>query len=460
MKKAPKLELEEMITRIVASKSKAYEKFNDPIIDWKNTPPTHYTFVCKRCGKHVPRRIGVSKTSGLLSHTNKCRTEQEQPNLREFGITGSSNQLSSEDVCEYFALWVAKDGRPNRIVGDQYLRKLVAPQCHGYIPHCATIAQDVKIMYNATQAKITARLELTSVFHIALDMFQADNGYDFMGIVLFHQDMVKDKSPIISRFLLECLTFGGDSHMGLALANAVYDVLCKSKIQDQVWAVVCDNVSNNAKMMEHLADYGLKRLTGPCDCVFCMLHVVNLVAKAITSEFHKKPKSNNNNNNDDEQYKIIDFDEAEVDVEDIDEDDVEHAPSWALAGDEGDPFINIKLPVLESGTPEVLKSTRVGTVLIKAAKFAHKLCYSAKVKKVFKEMCVEKEVETPHNVQHDQKMRWNSTGNMSTDTKRTFPTIVTAQQDPRLTIPHSQRLVMEDLNFITGLITLLNVMTR
>ncbi|KAG9082047.1 hypothetical protein FS749_007151 [Ceratobasidium sp. UAMH 11750] len=460
MKKAPELELEEMINRIKSSKSKAYEKFNDPIIDWKNTPPTHYMFTCKGCGKHVPRRIGVSETSGLLSHTNKCRAENKQSNLQEHGITGASTQLTQEDVREYFALWVAEDGQPNRIVGDRYLRKLISPQCHGYIPHRETVARDIKVIYNATQAEITARLaELTGTFHIALDMFQADNGYDFMGIVLFHQGLAKDKSPTINRFLLECLTFGGESHTGLALANAVYDVLCKFKIQDRVWAVVCDNASNNAKMMEHLADYGLNRLTGPRDRVFCMLHVINLAAKAIASEFRKKqPKSHDDDedNDDEEQYEVIDFEnDTEVDLEDIDEDDVEHAASCALAGDEEDPFVNIELPVLESGTPEAIESVRVGTILVKTAKFAHKVRYSAKAKKVFKEACVEKDVETPHNVRRDQKTRWNLTGNMSSDAKRTFPAIVAAQQDPRLAIPRSQRLVMDDLKYLNGLITLL-----
>ncbi|KAG9074366.1 hypothetical protein FS749_014088 [Ceratobasidium sp. UAMH 11750] len=146
MKKAPKLELEEMIAWIAASKSKVYEKFKDPIIDWKNNPPTHYTFICEGCG----------------NCTNKCHTEQEQANLQDFGIAGSSSQLSSEDVfVEYFALRVAKDRWPHHIISNQYLCKLITPQSHGYIPHHATVTRDIKIMYNMTQAEMIVQLAVS-----------------------------------------------------------------------------------------------------------------------------------------------------------------------------------------------------------------------------------------------------------------------------------------------------------
>ncbi|KAG9097740.1 hypothetical protein FS749_005630 [Ceratobasidium sp. UAMH 11750] len=303
---------------------------------------------------------------------NKCCAEDKQGDLQQYGITGPLSPLTEEDMREYIPLWVAKDRQPYRIIGDRYLCKLIAPQGRGYIPHCETIAQDIKIMSNATQAKIMAQLA--------------------------------------------------------------------------VWGIVCNNTSNNATMMEHITEYGLKRLTRPNDRVFCMLHVINLAAQL-------KPHNDDNN---EEQYDIVDFDQLEVDPADIDENDVEHAPSWALCGDDDeDPFVNIELPAIEPGTPEALESARVGTILIKIVKFARRLRYLSKVKKIFKEVCVEKEVETPHNMRRDQKMHWNSTSDMSGDMKRTFPAIVATQQDPRLAIPHSQRLVMEDLKYINGLITLL-----
>ncbi|KAG9075590.1 hypothetical protein FS749_012724, partial [Ceratobasidium sp. UAMH 11750] len=83
---------------------------------------------------------------------------RNRQNLQDFGIAGSSSQLSSEDVFEYFALQVAKDRWPNHIISDQYLRKPITPQSHGYIPHHATVTRDIKIMYNMTQAEMIVQL--------------------------------------------------------------------------------------------------------------------------------------------------------------------------------------------------------------------------------------------------------------------------------------------------------------
>lgn len=46
-----------------------------------------------------------------------------------------------------------------------------------------------------------------------------------------------------------------------------------------MWGVMCDNTSNNAAMMKHLEKSKLKCLNGALARVFCILHVLNLVAK-------------------------------------------------------------------------------------------------------------------------------------------------------------------------------------
>ncbi|KAG8702803.1 hypothetical protein FRC08_003238 [Ceratobasidium sp. 394] len=400
-------ELEACIARITTSKSSAHETFEDPIMDYKVSPPTHYSFKCKNCGKYVPHCINVSETSGLINHANRCITHTKQTNILDgYGITGPSATLNQEDMHEFFALW---------------LRKLLDPQARKYMPHRNTISEDIKRIYKSMQEEITAKLvSIPGVFHLALDMCQVGNGEDYLGIVFFHLGKPERKPIRVEHFLLECLSFGGELHTGEALAWAVHDVLCKFKIQDHVWGVVCNNASNNTKMVDHLVQYGLKRLTGLKSRVFCLLHVLNLMAQAIMYGFRKSQLTTNSGKDDEDGYDLLlDIDNNLSDAEDGDDND--HAPSWALGVDEEDPFIVVELPTVEPGSPEVLESAQVGRVLFKLAKFTHKLRYSPKACATFKRVCAKKEVKCPHSVRHDIMTRWNSLGDMSKDGDRTFP---------------------------------------
>ncbi|KAG9096664.1 hypothetical protein FS749_008000 [Ceratobasidium sp. UAMH 11750] len=363
-------EVEACIAHIKTSKSSAYETFEDPIMDYKVSPPTHYSFKCKNCGKYVPHCINVSKTSGLINHANHCITHTKQTDILDgYRITGPSATLNQEDMREFFALWVCKNARPFQICNDRFLHKLLDPQARKYMPHCNTISKDIKRIYKATQEEITAKLvSIPGVFHLALDMCQVGNGEDYLGIVFFHLGKPECKSIGVEHFLLECLSFGGESHTGEALAWAVHDVLCKFKIQDRVWGVVCNNDSNNAKMVDHLVQYGLKRLTGPKSRVFCLLHVLNLMAQAIMYGFRKSQPTTNSGKDDEDGYDLLlDIDNNLSDAEDGNDND--HAPSWALGVDEEDLFIVVELPTVEPGSPEALESAQVGRVLFKVSIF-------------------------------------------------------------------------------------------
>ncbi|KAG9100227.1 hypothetical protein FS749_015926 [Ceratobasidium sp. UAMH 11750] len=284
-------------------------------------------------------------------------------------------------------------------------------------------------------------------------MVQTDNGQEYLRIVLFHLGKPENESIGIERFLLECLSFGGEAHMGEALARAVHDVLCKFKIQDCVWGVVCDNTSNNAKMVDHLAHYRLKRLTGPESRVYCLLHVLNLTAQAIMCEFHKaRLLAANDSQEDEDRYDMPSLEKLELsDSEDGDDDD----PLWMLGGDEEDLFVIVELPKVKPGSPKAQEISQVGQVLYKLAEFAHKLWYSPKAREVFKWACAEKEVETPHSVHRDLKTHWNSLGDMSRDGDRMFLAILVTQQEPSLSIPCIHRLQKEDQKHLKNLNILL-----
>ncbi|QRW08919.1 DNA polymerase [Ceratobasidium sp. AG-Ba] len=448
-------ELAKCIARIKASKSDAYKAFEDPVIDYTKDPPTHYRFKCKHCPLLVPRRIGVSETSGLLGHFNRCPGRTNQATLvDDFGMTGSSAKLTREEVREFCALWVCENARPFQIINDRYLKKLLHPDARKYLPHRHTISQDIQRMYEGSQDSIRLRLEgIVGVFHIALDMLSSSNGLDFMGLVLFYQ-RTQGNTLTLERFVLECLSFGGEQHTGVALARSVLAVLRKFKIQDRVWGVVCDNASNNATMMQTMESFGLKRLTGPTSRVFCMLHVLNLPLRACSARRSqlaalatKKMTTIAMNTT------FIDFDQEESDPQDVDEGDIENAPSWSL-DDENDDELLSELELPDMDEMDIAEAARVGSVLWKLAKFAHKIRYSSRAKMAFKAACKEHDLERPHNVRRDVRTRWNSTCDMAVDADRTFVAILATQRDASLDVPRKHRLHSEDRRFIKGLVSL------
>ncbi|KAG9125172.1 hypothetical protein FRC07_008697, partial [Ceratobasidium sp. 392] len=345
------------------------------------------------------------------------------------------------------------------------LCKLLDPQARKHLPCRETLSQDIKRIYAATQEDIVAALALPGTLHIALDMFQADNGTDYMGIVIFHQEVVKGETVSIKRFLLECLSFGGESHTGASLARSVYEVLCKFKIEHRVWGVVCDNAANNGTMMTHLAKYDLKRLSGHNSRIICKLHVLNLVAKAVMSDYRKsRPKATDDDNDDDQYDLLLDFLPAMLEVADAPDNDEEwedladDAPSWTLSEDkdEDDIFAEIEFPQVEMGSAEAAELEVISRVLWKLAKFAHKLRYSPAARQVFREICELLGLDGPFGVPRDSKSRWNSTGDMVRHGLRLFAAILKTQQEPRLAIPRSHRLHKDEQKYLKGLIQLLD----
>jgi hypothetical protein len=90
---------------------------------------------------------------------------------------------------------------------------------------------------------------MPGVFHVALDLFQTANGWDYLGIVIFYPEVIEEQSIAISQFVLECLkyvphiqiytsanhpTSFGTQHTGVALAKTLHVVLSKFGIQDWV----------------------------------------------------------------------------------------------------------------------------------------------------------------------------------------------------------------------------------
>ncbi|CAE6449547.1 unnamed protein product [Rhizoctonia solani] len=450
----PEAELAACIQRIKTSKSDAYHTFEKPrlMAPVPGLGYSHYTFKCKRCGELVKRKIGSMETSALLGHTTRCDLKCKQQMLADYGIAAESSPPTAYQTREYCALIVCEHARPQLMFKDRYLRKLISRETVKLLPHQTTITEDIVTMYRMTQKHIASVLaDIPGVFHLTLDMYQSPNGFDYLGIVLFHQQ-VSERLIGVKRFVLECLNFDG-SHTGHALANKVHKILSKFDIQDRVWGLVCDNAASNAAMMERFEKLGMARLEGPECRVHCMAHILNLAAQAILSKFTARRIENGEQDDMDGGDEDGDSDEDCVEGnlmgaslfadEDFDHNDDRTAPSHALDPDEeevdeeevnqqeaqqeDEDDFNSLLPDIIVGSEEDKDFRKVRDALRKAAWFANKLRKSTRTKAGFKKVCVEKELPSPRNLRRDVKTQWNGTAQLLEDTERLFPAIISYQ---------------------------------
>ncbi|KAG9097239.1 hypothetical protein FRC06_007805, partial [Ceratobasidium sp. 370] len=424
----PEQELQQMIKRIKTSKSDAYNGFSDPVIDWSTgNPPTRHIWTCLSCKKQVTRAVGASDTSAFRTHKDRyCKKLGDRDTaLGDHGFRGSGENMTERDVRELCALWVARCSRPMSILNDPHLDRLLHPSVRRYKPHRTTISADIKLMYRAMQQKITGDLAgVRGAMHIALDLYAADNGYDYLGIVIFHQEIV-GATMKIKRHVLD---FDGDAHTGKNLAKKMLEVLTKFGIQHRFWGLVGDGASNNDTMLERLAKYKLERHKGRKSRVYCLCHVLNLGAQQAAKPFRKSIAVDS----DEEDYDEVDEDadaEEEGDVSasaqnaEVDEHDEDgEALSWALDDEDEDLESDIGREVDDYDIPSIIPNSeddivakRAGLILKKLAYFAKKIRFSPYAKKVFVVACVELKLERTHNIRRDVRTRWNSTGDMTED---------------------------------------------
>ncbi|QRW10264.1 DNA polymerase [Ceratobasidium sp. AG-Ba] len=466
----PEAELAALIGRIKSCRTNAYIRFSDPVIDYNSgDPPMRHIWTCLKCGKKVTRADGTADTTGFRTHKDRyCKQpSNNDTSLGEHGFRGSGDKMTERDVREFSALWIARCGRPMSIIHDTHLDNLLHPNARRYRPHRTTIAADIKLMYKAMQDQIRANLmDVRGAMHIALDMYASDNGHDYLGIVLFHQE-VTDASLKIKRFVLECLNFDGDEHTGDNLAKKLMVVLRKFGLEDRFWGLAGDGASNNGAMLNRLAKCKLKMHKGEKSRIYCICHVLNLAAQQVATAFRKAvPADDSEEEEELEEEDEIEADEGGARFGDFDEDDGTSL-SWALDNEEQDDVSsdigrevdNYDIPLIIPGSEDAIVAQRAGTTLWKLAYFAKKIRFSPYAKKAFVAACIELEIKGARNLRRDQKTRWNSTGNMTSDGERTFPAILKVQRDPRLRIKRHYRFVEGDLVHIQVLNRLFSTFT-
>ncbi|KAF8596705.1 hypothetical protein BDV93DRAFT_513918 [Ceratobasidium sp. AG-I] len=113
-----------------------------------------------------------------------------------------------------------------------------------------------------------------------------------------------------------------------------------------------------------------------------------------------------------------------------------------------------ELPDIVSGLAEDDELRHITKVLFKVSREACRLRYNPGARRDFKEACVLSEVPTPHTIQCDVQICWNSTSMSLKDADRTWDGACSYQQTYQHT-PREERFHVEDRQAIRGLLTVL-----
>ncbi|PIL32946.1 hypothetical protein GSI_05064 [Ganoderma sinense ZZ0214-1] len=135
------------------------------------------------------------------------------------------------------------------------------------------------------------------------------------------------------------------------------DSRARVKAKLQVLGVTCDNASNNAKMLKEMKKLN-PEFRGPDARVRCFGHVINLVVKAVLSQFGQKVKSEAIGETDKDLSALDDPEDVEDDDDDDDEvDEAREAADRAdIEEDEGE--INKRLSLSSQRTSRSSRGSR------------------------------------------------------------------------------------------------------
>ncbi|KAI1787695.1 hypothetical protein LXA43DRAFT_1064176 [Ganoderma leucocontextum] len=219
---------EALDARAVKWTSSVYKHFKKPILTTKNDGSITTHFVCEtHPSKHVDRSPIDESTGNLNRHVQAC-TPKKAPKTQM--ITGYAQGATYSYACVHFllAMWIARRHRPFTIVEDPEFKELLRMlYVRVEIPSRVTVSRDLKDIFEDSRARVKAKLQ---------------------------------------------------GHTGEYLVRKIIELVREFGIVYKVLAVMCDNTSNNAKMLKEMSKLA-PEFRGPDAHVQCFGHVINLVVK-------------------------------------------------------------------------------------------------------------------------------------------------------------------------------------
>ncbi|KNE88764.1 hypothetical protein PSTG_17814, partial [Puccinia striiformis f. sp. tritici PST-78] len=224
-------------------------------------------YPCKICGNHINRPASDSSCSNLLKHAARCINKQREvatnQKLVDLGVSGTGD-IDPREVPQLCAIWCAEAARPFSALKDQSHKNILHPTVVKNLPSSKVVSRSIHMLYTAVQDSYREVLkEHTGTMYIGADAWQAPNGFDILGIVIYC--LIENNR---GQFELEAMPLDfillAKSHTGKYLAETVCLVLEKFNVQNKICGIVTDNASNNSPM-SILSPYGTlkkKKATG------------------------------------------------------------------------------------------------------------------------------------------------------------------------------------------------------
>ncbi|KAF7371898.1 Zinc finger BED domain-containing protein 4 [Mycena venus] len=266
--------------------SKVYDHFRAPEILTEGGE-IKYKFVCKAHPmSFVTRARHDDGTSNLRRHVLSCvgiPAAASSGSIKSFAI-GSKYTPASHHM--KIALWVARRHRPFLIVEDPELLDIFLDLNNRIeTPSASTVSRDVKEIFQMSQKCVGALLQsYPGRLHLCIDGWTAPQVISFLSLTITWICEAKMESLILD------FVKAGKAHTGIYLASCIAECLREYGIEKKILSIVGDNASNNDTMIDELADL-IPTFPGKTTRVHCFAHILNLVVKAILSQFSYTKKA-------------------------------------------------------------------------------------------------------------------------------------------------------------------------
>ncbi|GAA6044781.1 hypothetical protein JCM8097_001227, partial [Rhodosporidiobolus ruineniae] len=242
-------------------------------------------FICIYCMVPFIRRVNDSGLGNLTKHTTLCKKKHDKEThartLNDHGFVPV--EAGATEVLQQWTVELAVCARPLTTVEDEPLQPLLSSTVRNRKPSRKEIAAAVDDLARFSRHEMIIELEhAIGGVYLSVDVWTTPNGWSLMGIVIHYRRRGKE-GKIES--VTQPLNFVplSESHTGAYMADVLVKTVQFYKIEKKLIGIVGDSASNNLKMMDEIGSF--HRFEGRTTFVRCILHIINLISKAILRSF-------------------------------------------------------------------------------------------------------------------------------------------------------------------------------
>ncbi|KAJ3490696.1 hypothetical protein NLJ89_g11414 [Agrocybe chaxingu] len=366
-----------------------------------------YIFVCRAHPSiEISRARHDEATSNLNRHAQRC-APANNAQTKAMAAFAQGSSYTPEKHRLKLALWVTRKNRPFSIVEDEDLLDIFHDLNAACVtPGRRTITRDIKEIHVIGRGQLGELLRrYPGKIHVAADGWCSPNVIAFIGLTA-HWIIDGRMASTILDFIKAT-----KAHTGEYLAARIAESIRGYGLQDKILGFVADNASNNDTLVTELGrllpSFGGKKVR-----VRCFAHILNLVVKAVLSQFSRKMIEEDNTLT--EQLDMLEeelnngtgFGDEEPELESDDDevaDDVVRSDNAAIRDVIDEVSLSGRLTPLSRDDANVARVS-----IAKLRTLANKIVNSPTIREDLAQCCKQVNIEAKLMVR-DVATRWNST---------------------------------------------------